>query len=108
MKRGSIVTVAAPGDFGKPRPCLVVQSDLVPVDHPSVTVVLMSTTLVDAPLVRITVEPSAHNGLRKITQVMVDKLVTVKRDKLGKEVGELDHEAMVRVNRAIGVWLGLA
>ncbi|WP_161803595.1 type II toxin-antitoxin system PemK/MazF family toxin, partial [Burkholderia cenocepacia] len=63
MNRGSIVTVALQGDFGKARPALVVQSDLF-AEHPSVTLLLMSSAMVDAPLIRITVVPSEQNGLR--------------------------------------------
>ncbi|MCY0386749.1 type II toxin-antitoxin system PemK/MazF family toxin [Robbsia sp. Bb-Pol-6] len=107
MKRGSIVTVALQGDFGKGRPALVVQSDLF-ATHPSVTVLLMSHELVDAPLIRILVLPSEKNGLRMPCQIGVDKAFTVKREKIGSVIGEMEHETMLAVDRAMPVFLGLA
>ncbi len=96
-----------PGDFGKPGPALVIQSDQF-ADTATATVLLLSSTLVDAPLIRLTVEPSAENGLRKASQIMVDKIMTVMRDKLGPPFGRLDTEAMVAVNRSLAVFLGFA
>ncbi|KWO48654.1 growth inhibitor PemK [Burkholderia sp. MSMB1459WGS] len=107
MKRGSIVTVALQGDFGKARPALVVQTDLF-ADHPSVALLLMSSEIVDAPLIRITIAPSKLNGLRALSQVAVDKMFTVRREKIGQTIGRLEEEAMVTVNRALLVFLGLA
>lgn len=107
MKRGELVTVAMPGDFGKPRPALVIQSDRL--GHTgTVTVLLLSGTLVDAPLLRPTVQPSPQNGLRKASQVMVDKAMSVKRDRLGPPFGRLDDESMLAVTRSLAVFLGLA
>ena len=107
MNRGSIVTVALQGDFGKARPALVVQSDLF-AEHPSVTLLLMSRSLVDAPLIRITVVPSEQNGLRMPSQIAVDKMFTVRREKIGRPIGHLEDELMVAVNRSLLVFLGLA
>lgn len=107
MRRGDLVTVAMPGDFGKPRPALVIQSDQF-TDTATVSVLLLSGTLVNAPLIRLDVEPSPENGLRKRSQVMVDKAMTVKRDKLGEPFGRLDDETMVAVNRALALFLGFA
>lgn len=107
MKRGELVLVAMQGDYGKPRPALVVQADLFNVDAPSVTVAPMSTTILDAPVARITVEPSKTNGLRAKSQVMVDKLNTVPRKRIGPKIGRLEDEALKRVNRALLVWLAL-
>lgn len=107
MRRGDLVTVAMPGDFGKPRPALVIQSDQFDTTA-TVTVLLLSGTLVNAPLVRLNVEPSQDNGLRKLSQVMVDKAMTVKRDKLGEPFGHLDDGTMVGVNRALALFLGFA
>lgn len=107
MMRGDFVTIAMQGDFGKPRPALVVQAD--PFDeHATVTVLLVSGTLVNAPLFRITVQPSGGNGLQKPSQVMVDKAMTVKRDKLGQAFGRIDADAMVEVERCLAVFLGIA
>jgi mRNA interferase MazF len=102
-----MVTVAMPGDFGKPRPALVIQSDQFP-NTATATVLLLSSNLVDAPLIRLTVEPSPGNGLRNTSQIMVDKAMTVMRDKLGPPFGKLDEEAMVGVNRSLALFLGFA
>lgn len=107
MRRGDLVTVALPGDFGKPRPALVIQSDQF-ADTATVSVLLLSSTLVDAPLVRLNIEPNLINSLRKTSQVMIDKIMTVKRDKLGEPFGHLDDESMVAINRALALFLGFA
>lgn len=107
MRRGDLVTVAVPGDFAKPRPALVVQGDQFS-EVGTVTVLLLSGTLVDAPLIRPTVAPTPQYGLRKPSQVMVDKAMSVKRDRLGPVIGALDAESMVTVSRALAVFLGIA
>lgn len=107
MKRGDFVTIAMQGDFGKPRPALVIQADPFQ-EHITVTVLLVTSALVAAPLLRITVQPSAKNGLRKPSQVMVDKAVTVKRDKVGQSFGRIDEDKMVEVERCLAVFLGIA
>ena len=108
MKWGDVVVVALPGDSGKPRPALVVQSDLFNATHASVTVVPVTSTIVDAPLFRLTLEPSSITGLRSVSQIMIDKVTTVKRDKVGRTIGRIAEETMIRVNRAIALWFGLA
>lgn len=107
MRRGDLVPVAIPGDFGKPRPALVIQSDQFD-GTATVTVLLLSGTLVDAPLIRLDVEPSPENGLRKRSQIMVDKAMTVKRDKLGEPFGQIDDATMVAVTRSLALFLGFA
>jgi mRNA interferase MazF len=107
MRRGDLVTVAMPGDFGKPRPALVIQSDQFD-RNATVTVLLVSGTLVDAPLIRLTTEPTLENGLRKTSQVMIDKIMTVKRDRLGEAFGRIDDETMIAVNRSMALVLGFA
>lgn len=84
--RGDLVTIALQGDLGKPRPALVIQANPFS-EHVSVTVLPVTSTLVDAPLLRITIQPNAENGLRKPSQVMVDKTMTVKRAKIGPPSG---------------------
>ena len=107
MIRGDFVTIAMQGDFGKPRPALVIQAD--PFDeHATVTVLPVTSTLVAAPLLRITVQPSAENGLQKPSQVMVDKAMTVKRGRVGQAFGRIDANAMVEVERCLAVFLGIA
>lgn len=101
------MTIAMPGDFGKPRPALVIQANLFG-EHTSVTVLPITSTLVAAPLLRVTVQPSAENGLRKPSQVMVDKAMTVKREKARPAFGRIDADAMVEVERCLAVFLGIA
>jgi mRNA interferase MazF len=105
--RGDLVTIALPGDFGKPRPALVIQSDQFD-QTGTVTVLLVTGTLVDAPLIRKTVEPTPANGLNRRSQVMVDKAMSVKRDKIGGTIGHLDAEAMLAITRGLAVFLGIA
>ncbi len=107
MRRGDLVTIALQGDYGKPRPALVIQSDLFD-EHPSVTILPVTGELRDTPLFRITVKPSDKNGLSKPSQVMVDKAQTVPREKIGETFGRLDDNAMLAVNRALAVFLGFA
>lgn len=107
MKRGDLVTIAGPGDFGKPRPALVIQADFFDLTA-TVTVLLVTSTRVEAPLMRITVEPSAENGLRKTSQIMIDKAMTVKRDKIGAAFGTLEADKLVEVGRCLAVFVGIA
>lgn len=107
MRRGDLVTIAMQGDFGKLRPALVIQSDQFDA-HATVTVLLVSSTLIDAPLFRLTVDPTPENGLRSRSQVMADKAMTVRRDKVGGVIGRLDDDVMIAVNRALLLWIGLA
>ena len=104
--RGDFVTIAVQGDFGKPRPALVIQTNQFS-EHATVTVLPVTSALVGAPLLRITVEASAENGLQKPSQVMIDKAVTVKRDKLGQAFGHIDANTLVEVERCLAVFLGI-
>ncbi len=107
IKRGDVVTVAAKGHYsGKPRPALVLQSDLFSALG-SVTICLLTTDTLDAPLFRLTVAPSSSNGLQHMSQIMIDKIVTVPRDTIGARIGALDHELMVRIDRSLAVFLGI-
>lgn len=108
MKRGDVVTVSAGGDYGKPRPALIVQSDLFNDTHPSVTLCLLTTELRHTPLFRLTIEPHETNGLQRLSQIQIDKLLTVAVQRVGKRIGQLDDDTMIRVNRALAVWLGIA
>ena len=105
--RGDFVTIAMQGDFGKPRPALVIQAGQFS-EHGSVTVLPVTGMLVAAPLLRVTVQPAAGNGLQKPSQVMVDKAMTVKRDKVGPAFGHIDADALVEVERCLAVFLGIA
>ena len=108
MRRGDLVVVAMPGDYGKPRPALVVQSDLFNNTHASITVAPVTSTIVDTPLFRVTVEPSRRNGLRLVSQIVVDKVTTVRRQRLGQTIGRLEEDIMLRVSRALALWFGIA
>ena len=105
--RGDFVTIAMQGDLGKPRPALVIQADQFG-EHSSVTVLPVTSTLIAAPLLRITVPPDKKNGLQKPSQVMVDKAITVKRDKVGPAFGHIDVNTLVEVERCLAVFLGIA
>ncbi len=107
MKRGDVVVVVAPGSYGKPRPAAIVQTDLLNELHSSLLVALMSSTLVRSPLFRVTVSPSPANGLKCESQIMVDRIVALPRDKIGGVIGRLDDETMLRLNRALAFVLGL-
>ena len=107
MKRGDVVTVALPGSYGKPRPALIIQSDLF-AEHPSVTILPVTSELRDTPLFRISIDPTPGNGLLKPSQIMVDKTQTIPREKIGKTLGQLDETTIVAVNRALALFLGFA
>ena len=106
MKRGDVITVALQGDFGKPRPALVIQSDLFQ-DHPSITLLPITSEQVDTPLFRRNLPANTRNGLRKDSQIMVDKSQTVSRARLGPVLGHLSREEMQYVDRALAVYLGV-
>jgi mRNA interferase MazF len=107
MKRGDIVPVAVAGDYGKPRPAVVIQTDLVNDIHASIVVCPVTSHLQDAELFRLTIEPSSDNGLQKISQIMVDKIVAVRRDKIRAPIGKIDEKLMIRLERSLAFWLGL-
>lgn len=107
MKRGDIVTVAASGDYGKPRPAIVIQSDALP-QTDSVLVCLLTTTLRDAPLYRMPLPASEETGLREPSQVMVDKIVAVRRDRCGARIGRADDAALLALGRQLAFVVGLA
>src|SRR6185312_15179132 len=108
MRRGDIVTVAATGDYGKPRPAVIVQTDALPAKHASVVVCQMTSDIHDAPDFRVTIDPSERNGLRVTSQVMADKPVTIRRERIGQHVGRLDDKDMARLNIALAFVMGLA
>jgi mRNA interferase MazF len=105
VKRGDLVTVVTSGDYGKPRPALIVQADAY-ADHPSITVLPLTSELHDVPLLRVTVEPSEDTGLRRRSQVMVDKATTIPRAKAGSRIGRLDEATLAKVSQALGAFLG--
>lgn len=107
MKRGDVVTVALQGDFGKPRPALVIQADAYGA-HTSVTVLPITSTQINAPLLRVALVPSADNGLTRPSQVMVDKTMTVLRDRIGTIIGHVAPDDLLEIDRCLAVFLGIA
>lgn len=107
MKRGDMVAVSLPGSYGKPRPALIIQSNLFD-EHPSITLLPITGELRDAPLFRILVEPNKTNGLHESSQIMIDKAHTVPKEKISEPFGKLSDELMISVNRALAVFLGFA
>lgn len=108
MQRGDVVTVAAAGDYGKPRPAVIVQTNALPESHASVVVCQLTSELANAPDFRVTVDPSPENGLRRRSQVMADKPVAIRRERIGRKIGRLDSQDMAILNAALAFALGLA
>ena len=108
MKRGDICTVAGGSGYeGKPRPVIVLQDNRFDATA-SVTICPVTADPTDAELFRIPIEPTPTNGLKSLSRLMVDKITTVAKSKVGKQIGRLDDEVVVRLNRAVVVFLGLA
>jgi mRNA interferase MazF len=108
VRRGDIWTVAGGPDYaGKPRPAIILQDDAFDATA-SITICPLTTHGIDAPLMRLSIEPSERNGLRAASHVMIDKITTVSKKKLEKRIGDLAGDDIVRVNRAVVVFLGLA
>jgi mRNA interferase MazF len=108
MKRGDVVIVAAAGDYGKPRPAVIVQTDALPQTHASVVICQMTSEIVNAPDFRITIDPTNRNGLQVSSQVMADKPVTVRRGRIRQLIGRLDQGDIRRLNVALAFVMGLA
>jgi mRNA interferase MazF len=108
MKRGDVVTVTASGDYGKPRPAVIVQSDAFPATHPSVVICQMTSEIAVASDFRVTIKPSDKNGLREQSQIMADKPVTVRRSRIGTTIGRLGDEDLGQLNAALAFVMGLA
>ena len=108
MKRGDIVVVSGGGDYtGKPRPALIIQDDRFAATH-SVTLIPFSSQMTGATYFRIAIKPSPENGLRQESELMIDKIVTIRRDRIDRAIGKLAADDLMRVERAMMVFLGLA
>ena len=107
MKHGDFITVALKGDDGKPRQGLVIQSDFLP-ETDSVLVCLLTTTLRAAPLFRLSVPTGAATGLREPSQVMVDKIMAVRRDRCGAPIGRADAATLLALGRLLAFVIGIA
>lgn len=106
--RGDLVTAVVPGDFGKPRPVVIVQADAFSEHHASVTVCPLTTRLTGLRLFRIMVAPDKRNGLNEPSEVMVDKLNSLRRERIGGSIGRLSALDMRGVDEALRRWLSLA
>lgn len=102
-----MVIVAATGDYGKPRPAVIVQTDAFPATHACVVICQMTSEIIEAPDFRVTVDPSEGNGLRVRSQIMADKPVTVRRARIGRSIGRLDNSDIRRLNIALAFVMGL-
>ena len=107
MKRGEVWIVSGTGYAGKPRPAVILQDDRFDATA-SVTICVFTTDSTVAPLFRLAIEPDDRNGLRTTSRLMVDKITTVSRQRVGERIGRLSAPELVRLNRAIAVFLGLA
>ncbi len=105
INRGDIVIAILPGDYGKGRPALVVQSNVFNVTHASIVVCPVTSHLVDAPLFRVQLQPSAGTGLRALSQVMVDKMMAIKRQRIAQVIGHVNGASMRRIDRSLQIWL---
>lgn len=107
MRRGDLITVAVSGDYGKPRPALVIQTDHLS-ETDSVLVCLLTTTVRDAPLYRFPLPATKETGLLKPSQVMVDKIMAVRRDRCGARIGKIDPTSVLALNRLLAFVIGIA
>jgi mRNA interferase MazF len=107
MRRGNLVVVSLPGDYGKPRPALILQSDAFS-SLVSRTLLPLTTTEADSPLLRIPIDPSPGNGLERRSYIMVDKLYTMPASKIGKVCGSVDESTLIAVTRSLAAFLGFA
>ena len=105
ITRGDVVVSSSPGDFGKPRPALVVQSDLFNPSHASIVICPITSHVVDAPLFRLSISPSRENGLKTESQIMVDKIAAVRREHIAKKIGRINEAEAASVERALAIWL---
>ena len=106
MRRGDLIPIVQPGAYGKPRPALVIQSDLFNI-HPSITILPLTSDLRNTPLFRLRIESSEKNGLHVTSEIMIDKITTVPREKVGDVFGHLEAESLREVERLLAVWLGI-
>jgi mRNA interferase MazF len=108
MRRGDLVIVAAAGDYGKPRPAVIVQTDAFSETSASVVICQLTSELVGTPDFRIAIDPSESNGLRARSEIMADKPVTVRRARIGQSIGRLSEGDVGRLNAALAFVMGLA
>jgi len=108
LRRGDVVVCAPPGEYGKPRPAVILQADAFLEARESVTVCLITSTPVDAPLFRVPIEPGEESGLTVRSFAMADKVMTVSKSKLRRRLGCLSAQERRALDAAVGRWLGLS
>lgn len=106
LTRGDVVTVVLPGEYGKPRPAVIVQSDFLNPTHASLIICPFTTTLIAAPAFRPEFEPSAESGLKEVSQLMIDKITAVPKGKVGERIGHLSDNEINLVDRLLASVLG--
>ena len=107
MKRGDVFLAVVSGDYGKPRPVVVVQNEKANDTHASIVVCPVSSHIIDAPLFRININPAPSNGLRTPSQIMIDKVSAVRRERLRNYIGRIGDELLLQLNRSLAFWIGL-
>ncbi|GIL01132.1 MAG: mRNA interferase PemK [Alphaproteobacteria bacterium] len=107
MKRGDLVIVSLPGDYGKPRPAVILQNDRLDGKLESYIIALLTTFDEGAKILRVDIKPSAENGLKRESKVMVDKLYAIPAHRIHQHIGKLDHPSMGRIDRALMIMLDL-
>ena len=107
LERGDIIVCALSGDYGKPRPAIVIQSDLFNATHASITICPITSHLVDAPIFRLDLDPNSQNGLKQTSQIMVDKITSLKREKIQQKIGKITADQFGALNHALKIWLNI-
>ena len=107
MMRGDIVIVSISGDYGKPRPAVVIQSDTFVPTHATILICPITSDSERASLFRIPLRPGLETGLEKESEIMVDKIITMRREKIGRKIGTLDGGTTLQLNRFLALFLGL-
>lgn len=107
MERGDIIICALSGDYGKPRPAVVVQSDLFNPTHTSTTVCPITSYLVEASLFRLLLIPNKLTGLTSVSQIMIDKIISIKSEKITQKIGKLSSSEILKLDDALRLWLSL-
>lgn len=106
FQKGNIVICAIAGDYGKPRPATIVQSNLFSM-HASFTVCPITSHLIKTPLFRLLISPDVNNGLKVVSQIMIDKIMTIHKDKIHQKIGNISSEQLKEVNQALKCWLSI-
>ena len=107
MERGDIIICALSGDYSKPRPAVVIQSDLFNLTHASITVCPITSHLIEAPLFRLLLVPNKLTGLTSASQIMIDKIISIKSEKITQKIGKLSSDEVLKLDNALKLWLSL-